>query len=696
MGISAADVAPGNVDAKRRPSDKTIASAAAAVCLRLGLCVTIAVLASITGCAMQSPPKAQTAGHAPPLQARIIAVGIAATAARGRRGAFLPVDTMHDDATPTPAQPTRYDLGDLGFDKRLPDPLPTGAAVRDGVAVALLSRSPNAGRRAIFAVVNADGSVVQVQAGKAVGALAPAGTIAPSTVTNAMGENGALTSRGIVFNWVPDPILYIADPNRNAVVALTLIDDGGLLRVEKSRRLDAAELNRPIDLTPAIQEKINPDFAAQTTLAGAADFYVANRGDGTIVRMRQDGTVLARRSIEVPELGLLGADRLDSIVVAPDAERIWVGISGELPPFTGLEGAILELPAFGSGAEDDLSPGTAARNAIADVATDTDVALQMGLGPSFNARSCADCHRSPVAGGMGPDGLATVLRIGRLDSQGYDPMLGRGGPVARLHSISELGVPCAAAAGIPPGANLISVRNAPALFGMGLVDEIPDATILAGAVARNNGIHGHPNVVADADGHVAVGRFGWKAQVPRLEQFVAEALRDEHGITSPLAPLDLIPETSRPGCGVGNRAPKDDGTLVHSLTAFVRSLEPMQPRARDAAGRAIFVRIGCADCHTPSLAARDKVLPLYADLLLHDMGPALNDGVVQGRARGRDWRTTPLWGLSVRTRFLHDGRARSVDAAILVHGGEADTVVQAYRKLDGEKRSALLAFLSSL
>jgi CxxC motif-containing protein (DUF1111 family) len=132
------------------------------------------------------------------------------------------------------------------------------------------------------------------------------------------------------------------------------------------------------------------------------------------------------------------------------------------------------------------------------------------------------------------------------------------------------------------------------------------------------------------------------------------------------------------------------------LTAFVRSLEPVPPLRPDSVGREVFIDTGCAECHTPTLAAGDKVLTLYSDLLLHDMGPGLNDGVVQGQARGSDWRTTPLWGLSVRERFLHDGRARSIEAAILFHGGEADQVVQAYRTLESAKRSTLLVFLSSL
>jgi CxxC motif-containing protein (DUF1111 family) len=229
------------------------------------------------------------------------------------------------------------------------------------------------------------------------------------------------------------------------------------------------------------------------------------------------------------------------------------------------------------------------------------------------------------------------------------------------------------------------------------VDTIPDAAILAGAVAHGNGIHGHPNIVVDSDGRQAVGKFGWKADVPRLELFVADALRNELGITSPLAPQDLKSGGNvGDNCNAAKATPKDDGALVDSLTAFVRSLEPLSASANNPAGSALFVETGCADCHTPALAAADRSLPLYSDLLLHNMGPALNDGVVQGQAQGSDWRTTPLWGLSVRVRYLHDGRARTIEAAIRAHGGEADPMVQSFKKLHSEQRSALLTFLSAL
>jgi CxxC motif-containing protein (DUF1111 family) len=110
----------------------------------------------------------------------------------------------------------------------------------------------------------------------------------------------------------------------------------------------------------------------------------------------------------------------------------------------------------------------------------------------------------------------------------------------------------------------------------------------------------------------------------------------------------------------------------------------------------VFEDAGCVACHVPTLPAGDRDVPLYSDLLLHDMGPELDDAVVQGSARGRDWRTTPLWGLSDRTRFLHDGRADSLEAAILAHGGEADAARERFRSLSDDRLRSLLEFLRSL
>jgi hypothetical protein len=219
------------------------------------------------------------------------------------------------------------------------------------LGTALLGKSPDGSGRAVFAVVCADGCVVQVHVEKGVDGLAPPGTVGwfsdgPPSDASA----GSMATRaGMLLNWVPDQIVYVADPNRNAIVALTLIEDGTIFRVIDVRHIALPELDVPVDLAPAIPEVANAGFASNTTLAGASDIYAANRGSGTIVRLKQDGTVVAVRQIEVPGLGTLGAGRLNGITVSPDAQKIWASVSGSLPVGgQSLEGALIELPAFGA------------------------------------------------------------------------------------------------------------------------------------------------------------------------------------------------------------------------------------------------------------------------------------------------------------------------------------------------------------
>jgi hypothetical protein len=224
-------------------------------------------------------------------------------------------------------------------DQRIPGQL-TGATV----GTALIGKSGDGSGKAVFAAVNADGSVAQVHVKLGVDGLAPAGTISPLPDGRA----------GAVFNWVPDRIVYVADPAGNGVVALTLSDDGTVFQVDETRRLSAPELDAPIDLAPAVPEVANPDFSSNTTLAGGSDLYVANRGNGTLVRMRQDGTVVAVRQVEVPGLGPVGAGQINGVAVSSDAQRIWVTLSGTLPGYPSQAGAVIELPAFGA-----QSPSTA-------------------------------------------------------------------------------------------------------------------------------------------------------------------------------------------------------------------------------------------------------------------------------------------------------------------------------------------------
>jgi mono/diheme cytochrome c family protein len=582
--------------------------------------------------------------------------------------------------------------------------LSTGA-----MATALIGMSSDGSRRAVFAALTADGGLVQVHTEQAVDGLAPAGTVGGLPVLEA--PRGADIVRasvqraGMVFNWVPDRILYVADPVRNAIVALKLTTDNGVFRPMGTHLITLPELSRPVDLAPVVPEVVNPAFSSNTTLAGASDFYVANRGDGTIVRLRQDGSVVAVRRIAIDGSAPLGAGRLNGIGVSPDAQRIWVTVSGTLPDYPDSPGMLLEIPAFGPGrsALRERDPRMLASEDAADIGLRdfgaavfrTDFTAEQGLGPLYNERSCLACHGSPTAGGMGADGLGIVNRVGRFDGQSFDPLVGRGGPVARSHFVVESGFACEAATGIPAAANLVSLRNATALFGLGLIEAIPDATILAGANPQGRA-GGHPNHVRDTVGRERVGRYGWKADIGTLEQFVAVAFRNELGITSPLAPDDLvIPQAE---CARTSKSSlEDDGTLIHAVAAYVASLPPpVSAVTADPVGRAVFAAIGCQGCHTPALHTGNIRVPLYSDLLLHDMGPTLADGVVQGDATGTDWRTMPLWGLGTRKRFLHDGRATGIAEAVLAHDGEAASSAVAFHQLSQEKRDALLSFLSSL
>jgi CxxC motif-containing protein (DUF1111 family) len=324
-----------------------------------------------------------------------------------------------------------------------------------------------------------------------------------------------------------------------------------------------------------------------------------------------------------------------------------------------------------------------------------------GLGPLYNARSCLGCHQSPTSGGMGLNGLALVSRIGRIDIGSSEFRSNDGVPVARDKTIAELGFPCRLTHGPPASANVISLRNASPLYGLGLIEEIANEVVLANA-SSPTGAKGRPNIVRDRQGRESVGRFGWKGDVASLEQFVADAFRNEIGITSPLAPQDVA-IAADDGCGKTSPGLDDDGSIIRAVTAYLAALPaPLpEPSALKTAkpyqlGLQLFSSAGCVSCHTPTLPSRRGDVALYSDLLLHDMGPALNDGIVQGGATSAEWRTTPLWGLRLRTRFLHDGRAVTPAEAILTHDGEGAAAARAFRQLTNDDRKALLDFLSFL
>jgi uncharacterized integral membrane protein (TIGR00698 family) len=260
-------------------------------------------------------------------------------------GSGIGVESVVDpDGRPLAEAPSEQAGGVFAGDltDRNPQLLPGGLQA-GAVGNALLGASPDTSGRAVFAVATADGALVQVHVEEGVDGLVPPGTLAP---LDQPGSNAAGPTRvGMVFNWVPDRFLYVSDPGNDAVLQLRLDDDFEVFRVTETRRLESPYLSAPVDLAPAVPEIANPAFSSNTTLAGGADLYVANRGTGTIVRMRQDGRIMAVAHIELPGAGVVGPGRINGIAVSPDARRIWISLSGPEDP---QSGSVIEIPAFGA------------------------------------------------------------------------------------------------------------------------------------------------------------------------------------------------------------------------------------------------------------------------------------------------------------------------------------------------------------
>jgi CxxC motif-containing protein (DUF1111 family) len=330
---------------------------------------------------------------------------------------------------------------------------------------------------------------------------------------------------------------------------------------------------------------------------------------------------------------------------------------------------------------------------------------ETGLGPLFNADSCAACHDRPVTGGSGDE--IEVHATAFVPEALCDPLLNLGGPVyqQRVTPALEraLGI---TAEPIPERATGRGLRTTPDVFGFGLIDAVPEAAILARADPDDrdgDGISGRPNRFIDG----RLGRFGRKAFLPGLRQFNSGAFQIEQGITTPDVPdegtvggrplppgVDPVPD---PEIGAAEVDLADD---------FVRFLAPPAPRGATIAawlGRGVFGRLGCDACHVPHLrtgdhpvrALRHREFAAYTDLLLHDMGPDLAD-ICLGEALPSEFRTEPLMGLRFSTVFLHDGRARSIDEAIRLHGGEAAPARDRFVALSERERRALLEFLAGL
>jgi CxxC motif-containing protein (DUF1111 family) len=346
----------------------------------------------------------------------------------------------------------------------------------------------------------------------------------------------------------------------------------------------------------------------------------------------------------------------------------------------------------------------AGRDAFEEVETAAD-----GLGPVFNDASCAVCHS---VGGTGGGSPRLETRFGAYANRAFDPLAAHGGSLIQTDGIGPYATCNFVGETVPAAATVVAGRRATPLFGLGLVDAVPNRTFFD--LARRQAwkrpeIAGRPHVVTDvATGQPAVGRFGWKDQVASLLTFSGDAYLNEMGITTPLFPDESCPQGNCALITACDPIPgvDDDMEDVELFRDFMAFLAP-PARGRTALpaymGARAFDDVGCAGCHVPALtsgksptaALSERVFRPYSDFLLHDMG-SLGDGIVQGDARGREMRTAPLWGLRLLTTYLHDGRASTLEQAILMHDGQGRYARERYRRLTSEGRYRLLAFLRTL
>jgi CxxC motif-containing protein (DUF1111 family) len=251
----------------------------------------------------------------------------------------------------------------------------------------------------------------------------------------------------------------------------------------------------------------------------------------------------------------------------------------------------------------------------------------------------------------------------------------------------------------------VSVRRAPTLAGLAALQRISAEQLRALADpddSNGDGISGRVALLPAGSSGAAIGRFGWKAAVPDLRTQIARALSLDLGLGSPLLPSaagdctwsqTLCLDAAQAATGEALEAPE---LVVTLLQTYLESLPLPSAPSPTGRGAALFTALGCVACHTAQMPLGVEILNPYSDLLLHDLGPDLADGLVQGAASGSEWRTAPLWGLGQASAFLHDGRATSLPAAILWHGGEAAASVAAYRELNAAQTQLLHDWLLGL
>jgi hypothetical protein len=445
-------------------------------------------------------------------------------------------------------------------------------------------------------------------------------------------------------------------------------------------------------------------------------------------RRLQIATLLALASVAAPAITLAQTD---------PGVRVGAGANGG------------PLPGLSQGELSFFNEGLADFNSVEE--TDE------GLGPRLNLDGCVSCHSQPAVGGTAPAINPQVAFATAFGQRNVVPsFITRNGPIREarfkfnpdgtrdggVHSLfvisgREDGSTSAAGCNIVQEDfatqvrnNNVSLRIPTPVFGLGLVEQIPSSALIAnlttnGPVNQSLGIAGRFNR-NDNDGTIA--RFGWKAQNQSLLLFSGEAYNVEMGITNELFQVERDETASCQFATVPNDVTTTDGEPNpaaavgghEKFTFFMRFVNAPIPStttpggsASISRGRTAFSNVGCAQCHTPTLrtgnstvaALNNKAVNLFSDLAVHNMGPGLADDIIQGRARGDEFRTAPLWGLGQRVFFLHDGRANNLVTAIAAHASaanqqfpasEANTVINRFNAQPAATRQDILNFLRSL
>jgi CxxC motif-containing protein (DUF1111 family) len=468
-----------------------------------------------------------------------------------------------------------------------------------------------------------------------------------------------------------------------------------------------------------------------------------------VVRVMSVGALLCAATLAAPPLQAQVAD--PGVRSAPTD-------GGPPVPITGISSN--ELPYFQDGA---------ARFQTVEVVSGALANQGNGLGPRFNSNQCSNCHSQPFVGGSSPAANPLYSVYNAESATNQMPWFeAQNGPAREARFVQSNGVadggvhnlfvvtgrtdagtcniaqPSFTPAGNPvtgQGGNRNIVFRIPTpTMGAGLIEAIPDSAILANqsadaAAKQQVGVRGHANAIQGGNTNLSandgtITRFGWKAQNKSLLMFAGEAYNVEMGISNQLFPQE---RDETPNCQGGQATPNDTDNFpppgaavvttavlsdIEAFADFMRLLAPPAPAAPTAStqrGNAVFVTIGCALCHTPTLttgraissgsyvspsaALSNQQAHLFSDLLVHHMGSGLADGITQGQAGPDEFRTAPLWGVGQRVYFLHDGRTSNLIQAIADHassGSEANQVVRNFQSLNPRDQQDLLNFLRSL